>query len=262
MSKRESGSADGVAARVAVSALTTRLRQFFPDQPTLCEEIDKLPHRSTTVERGVTLLRASDRQDEFLLVDAGWLARCRETAAGRRQIVHFLLPGDLITPDMLVISRLDHSIEALTTATVRRMAPGDVLQAINKSTWLATALWWAAELEDAVLREQIVRLGRRAAAERIPHLLLELHRRLVNVRQASPDSFISPLTQEDIGDALGLTNVTVSRILSQLRAQGLITGGRGLIHIPDVRRLAQQCDFDDRYFHPPPDADYRHWLTL
>ena len=186
---------------------------------------------------------------QVLLLASGWAIRCRYTPEGMRQIVHILLPGDIITPSVFVTERTDHGITALSDVIIRYVEPRDMQQLFARTKTLAAAFWWAAEQEHGMLREQIVRLGRRSALQRIPHLFLELHRRLYLVGQSTVEKFHLPLTQNDIADTLGLSNVHVNRTLKKLVAGGYIEYEGAIIQIRDSRKLASLCDFDLTHLH-------------
>ena len=70
--------------------------------------------------------------------------------------------------------------------------------------------------------QQVIDIGRRSALERVAHFMLELHERLQIIGMAEGGSFPMPLTQELIGDALGLSVPHVNRTLRQLRADDLL----------------------------------------
>lgn len=193
--------------------------------------------------------------DTVIFVTSGWAARSRYTPDGKRQIVHVLLPGDVVTPDVLVLKRMDHEIEALSTLSARFVRRSEFQALLLSLPRLACALWWASAQEDSLVREHVVRLGRRSALERIAHFILELHRRLLIVGQASEGAMIMPVTQSEIGDALGLSNVHVSKTLSKLQSLGHIKRTRTLIQLLDVDGLAELCDFDVLHFHLRPDLE-------
>jgi CRP-like cAMP-binding protein len=86
--------------------------------------------------------------------------------------------------------------------------------------------------------DQVVRLGRRSALERLAHLIMEVHERLQRTGLADRATLPWPLTQEAMADVLGLSIVHVNRTLQQLRREGLITLRAGRAVIPDVERLA------------------------
>ena len=88
------------------------------------------------------------------------------------------------------------------------------------------------------LRDQIVRLGRQTAYERLVHLVLEFHHRLEAIGMVDGDSFSLPLTQEILADALGLSVVHINRTLQQVRRDRLLDmrGGQVTLRQPDLMR--------------------------
>ena len=103
---------------------------------------------------------------------------------------------------------------------------------------LARAARWATHLQDALLCEQVARLGQQNASERFAHLMLELHYRLGRLGQVQNDSFPLPLTQDFLADTLGLSVVHVNRTLKQLRQDGLLKleSGRVTLLQPETLR--------------------------
>ena len=88
-----------------------------------------------------------------------------------------------------------------------------------------------------LLHEHITNLGRRTARERVGHFLLQLYQRVFE-RQKQRDPVSLPFGQQDISDVLGLSHVHTNRILQAFKAERLIETGRGVIRIPDGRKLA------------------------
>ena len=116
----------------------------------------------------------------------------------------------------------DHSLSPVTDLVVNRFEPQKIMELFANCPRLAAAVCWATARDEAILAEQVVRLGRRSAVERMTHLFLEIHKRLQLVGLAEPESFELPLTQEVIADLMGLSVVHVNRTLRQLRLRGLI----------------------------------------
>ncbi len=112
---------------------------------------------------------------------------------------------------------------------------------------MAIALAWSVARYESMLAEQIVRLGRRNAYERIAHILLELHKRLQAVGLASESSYPTPITQEMLADALGLSIVHVNRTLGRLRRERLVSIDDGRVVLRDVAALAAIADFEASY---------------
>lgn len=210
---------------------------------------DELDRQDQAFEAGEDLVSAGDTANEVFILQEGWALRYRLLEDGRRQIVNFMLPGDVFDLQALADLQADHSVTAVTDCRVAVIPAAPFIEMLKDSGRLASAFWWSAVQEESILREQIVRIGRRSARERIGHLLLELHRRYVGATGEDVDRLTMPLTRADIADALGLTPVHVSRTMSAMRRSGLITEERGTITLEDRDRLARLSLFDVDYLH-------------
>jgi len=161
---------------------------------------------------------------EMLLVLDGWAARVRQLADGRRQIMNFILPGDLIGLCDYDYPVASSTIVAITAVTVCAAPDRSVSPSLERAYAISRAT------DEAHLMAQITRLGRLNAHERIADLLLELLERLSVVGLAAGGCFQMPLTQEVVADALGLTSVHVNRMLQLARRAGeLVWSGRDLM---------------------------------
>jgi len=152
----------------------------------------------------------------FLL--SGWACLAHSLRDGRRQILAFLLPGDGVGFDLLTRSQRAVEAVALTPLRVRYAQPGFNVG----SERLGRAFAGTAAAQQGRLIDQMVRLGRQTAYERMAHLLLELHGRLSEIGETRGESFHLPVKQEILADALGLSLVHVNRTLQQMRRERLI----------------------------------------
>lgn len=234
---------------VAYTPLATRLFKYYGLDPGDVAQLDSLPYRQRSFAPGESIIRRGDRIEHIILMVSGWAARARYTPSGARQIIHILLPGDLLTGEAFVVARIDHELVSMTRSVARLITRRDLRELFDQAPRISAALWWAAEQEDGMLREQIVRLGRRSALERTAHLILELHRRLLIVQQATEDALVLPITQSEISDVLGLSVVHIHRTLKCLQSSGLIDRRKSVIRLLDRDALARICDFDLSHFH-------------
>lgn len=178
-------------------------------------------------------------------VVSGWACRQRILADGRRQIVSFLLPGDLIGPVLRPRIASPCAAIALTQVeTVDGTALGDLSNdPAAARQGIARAVHLIDRLDDVLLRDQIVRLGRQTAYERTLNLLLEFRDRLLAVGLGQPDRYAMPLTQETLADALGLSVVHVNRTLQQIRRDGLVELRSGMVLLKDVELIEATADW-------------------
>jgi CRP-like cAMP-binding protein len=103
-----------------------------------------------------------------------------------------------------------------------------------------------------MFREWIVNVGQRPAPARLAHVMVELRERLKVIGRADGNRFDMPLTQEQIGEALGITAVHANRVIKQLRQDGIVDLHRGRVTVLDEGKFQELADFDNRYLHQSP----------
>jgi CRP-like cAMP-binding protein len=182
----------------------------------------------------------------------GWAMRYKMLRDGRRQIVAFLIPGDLCDPFCFLLHRQDHSIGAMTELHIGEITRDVMEEMVISRPDIAKAMWVSALVAASIQREWCVNIGKRIAFERLSHLLCELFHRLSHVGLVSGNQCALPITQYDLADATGLTAIHVNRTLQELRRLGLIELRRRQLIIPDLDRLQQVAEFDPAYLHPSP----------
>jgi len=195
------------------------------------------------------IISDGDRPDHVHLILAGWAARYKILPDGERQITAFLIPGDFCDLHVTILKQMDHGIGALTAVSVAEISRREMNQLCDDRPGLLRAMWWATLVDEGVLREWIVNIGRRDSYARIAHLMCELLVRMQNVGLADDGGFQLPLTQEHLADALGLTPVHVNRVLQRLKADKLIELGGRTLTILDPGGLRRAAGFDPSYLH-------------
>lgn len=193
------------------------------------------------------VVREGDSSSKLWVVRSGWFFSSVNLADGRRQVYRVHFPGDVIGfPDIAFRERTS-TLEAATDGWLCPFPKQALDDIFIRSSRLTALLFSLGMVNQAVVLDRLRSTGRMSAKERVAQFLLELQSRL---RITDPDlssEFLVPLTQEVIGDALGLTNVYVSRTLQALVSDGLIErrpGRVNLLHDEELRRL---CGFIDRY---------------
>ena len=182
------------------------------------------------------------------LVMAGYACRYKVLPNGRRQIMAIFVPGDLCDLHVQILGEMDHSIGTLSDAMVVDISPATIEELIANPR-INRGLWWMTLVDEGTLREWLVSMGQRDAAEQMAHVFCELHLRLQSVGLAEGDSFDLPGTQDDLADLMGVTPVHVNRTLAALRETHLVKFERGRLTIPDVARLRAFGGFDPNYLH-------------
>jgi CRP-like cAMP-binding protein len=183
------------------------------------------------------------------LVLSGCACRYKMLEDGRRQIVAFFVPGDLCDARVFILKSMDHSIAAISATRVAQVPPARFIELTDRFPRLTRALWWNTLVHEAIAREWILNIGQRSALERMANLLCELFMRLRAVDMVRGAACDLPLTQADLGEALGISTVHVNRTLQSLRADGLITLRGGVLTVHDLPALMDLAMFNPNYLH-------------
>jgi CRP-like cAMP-binding protein len=223
------------AAHPAVRGLVRLCGLAPPAAEALCELIGPIERYP-----GAAVVNSIAPVPKLKWILSGWTCEMRVLPDGRRQIFSFAIPGDPVVSRPVNASN-PCSVVALTSVecidigqTLARAAEADrveISRAMNQALTLAQERRY----------EDIIRLGRRSALQRLADLLLELHDRLEQIGMVDERGFHLPLTQEHLADALGLSVVHVNRSLKALRLNGMATFRFGRVTGFDRRRLEELC---------------------
>jgi CRP-like cAMP-binding protein len=181
--------------------------------------------------------RPGEVSDEVYSVFSGWGALLKTGAEGRRSIAAFVVASDFIGLPLLIPHMAIHGVQAISDMELCVFDRAGLAAFVRGHPTLVDRLeaWHFLNLQQALVRSEDA--GRRSAHERVAHLLLELYRRQERLGLLHGDTMMTPLRQRDLADALGLTAVHVSRVLTSLKEDGVIDGALGAIRILDRRQL-------------------------
>ncbi|MGR2740724.1 Crp/Fnr family transcriptional regulator [Billgrantia sp. Q4P2] len=199
------------------------------------------------VSAGEVLWQESADVDLFCVIQEGWAYSYRNLGNGSMQILKVYLPGDIIGMRDFGFARRLAGVAMINDGVISPFAYQQLFELFGRSPALAAGIIAMAVRQQAILTERLVYLGRYAAHERLAHFLYELYLRLKRIGAVKDNGFFMPLSQEQIGDALGLSAVHVSRTFSMLRDEGLIVRDRQHVVLPDPEALARLVEFNDTY---------------
>lgn len=187
------------------------------------------------------ILHPKEWSDIVPIICSGWAMSSVALPDGRRQIISFLLPGDIVSAGSLVAPMTGHAVEAITEVTYRKFKRTEIKNLLfGRSDLLEKlfALWNEAKARSDQLA---LDLGRRRADERIARLILRLAEKVAKRTSVRTQTFDFPLRQRHIADATGLTPVHVSKVLGELQRTGLVEiSSRSLTitNMPELQRVA------------------------
>lgn len=195
------------------------------------------------------VIREGDNPEHVHVILEGFACRYKVLPEGERQIMAWLVPGDLCDLHVSILGEMDHTIGTLAPTKIAYIPRQGIDELTARHPTINRALWWATLVDEGTLREWLVNAGRRPTDKQMAHLFCEILLRLQTVGLATENSFDFPVTQEELSDTLGVSTVHVNRVLQQLRTDGLITLTGKRLTILDVPRLQEFAGFNPNYLH-------------
>jgi CRP-like cAMP-binding protein len=230
--------------------LIRRLSGSAQPTPQDQEALDRLgQQRVRNFFQRTNIIEEDEKSEGFYLIHEGWACGYKALGDGRRQILAFYLPGDICHLNGFVLGRMDYSIGTITPTTISEVTQRAYVDLVESKSSIATAICREFLVGFAIQREWTFNIARRSALARVAHLICELFLRLKRVGLIHGDSCEFPLTQIDLGEALGLTAIHVNRMLQQLRARNLVVFKERQLSIPDIGALQSVAEFNDNYLH-------------
>lgn len=222
-----------------VTLFIGRLASFGPLSVRDRKMLEDLPIKSRSIDAGDLVVRDGDATDDCAVITGGFAIGYKTTSMGNRQIVGLSIPGETSGLHSLFLTVADVSVQALVRSTfaILPRAAFRCLSMTNAAIGHATAVSISAE--SAIARAWLVNIGRKDARANMAHFLCELMVRLERQGLADRSRFELLLTQDQMGDALGMTAVHINRTLQGLRAAGLIEKDGRFI---DIKRWGDLCD--------------------
>ena len=208
-----------------------------------------------TFDAEAVIIETGEEHGFVYRVRAGWVSRVRLLPDGRSQIIAVFLPGDLFGVKSMFMTRQVDAVEAVSGAVVERIGQRALRDAAARDFDISVRLTWQLIEDERRLHNWVVGLGRGNAEERMALLMLDLHGRLALAGQidAAALEYDCPMTQQQVADLLGLTNVHVSRVLRTLREEEIATMRAGKVQIHDLVRLEKLAyPLQDLFEHSEP----------
>ena len=199
------------------------------------------------VPAGQSVFAEQSKISQLFTVYSGWAFRYKTLADGSRQILNFLLAGDLVGLQAEFANKATHGVEALTDVQLCVFPQDGLWSLFQSQPQLGYDITWLSASNEYLVDENLVTVGSRNAEQRVAMLLIDLWRRAERLGLAAPDGSIAfPLTQQHIADALGLSLVHTNKTLRKLERVGLHEIAAGRLRLLQPQALERIADYSTR----------------
>jgi CRP-like cAMP-binding protein len=229
------------------SCLAERLGRYLRLVESERRALAELEESERPLSRGTLLHAEQAPTRELYVVRRGWLYSSMLLPDGNRQILSVHLPGEFAGETSLPWEKAPFTLTAATDAVVRVIDRTAFCDLFETHPRLALLIHLLGQAERVALADRLASVGRTSAKARVAALIVDVLRRLRAGGQPVGDGIPLPLTQEEIGDATGLTAVHVNRMIRQLAEEGLIARSNGSVRVLDEPLLAGIANHIDRY---------------
>ena len=195
------------------------------------------------------IVRQGDASADCCLILSGYASRSRILGFRARQILAVHLRGDLVDLHNNPADEADYDVQALTQVTAAFITRQSIFDLSEKYPAIRRAFWVDTLTDMSISREWLLNVGRRNALDRVAHLICELTLRQESAGISSGPDYDWPMTQEQFGDATGLTSVHINRMLKILRDENLISCSKGRVRVLDWDKLQIRAGLSQRYIH-------------
>ncbi|MEJ6783724.1 Crp/Fnr family transcriptional regulator [Aminobacter sp. Piv2-1] len=229
------------------------LLQFFQSLPTgialghAGADVDFLDSTARTYATNTVVGRQGDTNSRIFIVQSGWTSVCRHLPNGNRQIIDTPLKGDVLDLPSADGGSVN-SLLAVTAATIFEIPGHTFAKALDRNATLGALFSRMVARQHQIAAERLTSVCRRSALERTAHFLLELGERLAaGGAYGTQSGYDCPLTQHDLADVLGLTQIHVNRTLRELRERDMVSFRSGSVEFLNRQKLVKLAGFDKGY---------------
>ena len=217
------------------------LREFNAKE---LEFVSNFKSGELNVQAGTSILLQSTNSAHLYTVLSGWAFRYKTLPDGRRQILNYAIPSDLIGLQGSVNDEMQHSVEALTDMMLCVFPREKLWDLYTNYPTLAFDITWIAAREEQILDEGLTSVGRRTAMERLAYLLLTMFQRAEEVGLTKGNSIQFPFTQQHVADTLGLSLVHTNKTLQRLNATKAMCWKERRFEVLDRKALAKLASYE------------------
>ena len=236
----------GVWCEVPICPPSVQLRGISLEE-TEREWLDSAIVGIHTIPARNQITRAGQKPTHCSLLLEGIISSHIDDRQGLRQVAALHFPGEFIDLDAFYLHSLDYALSTVTAATLAIIPHAALDAAMTSHPALARKFGSAKIADAALLRGWLFRLGRLDALGRIAHFLSETNVRLMAAGLSDGRRFALGITQSDLAEICGLTNIHVNRVMRQLREEKLCVFRSSIVDIIDPAKLAARGQFKSSF---------------
>ncbi|WP_106476896.1 Crp/Fnr family transcriptional regulator [Phytohalomonas tamaricis] len=216
------------------------------DEKALLSHLEKEP---THIKKKERVWEAGTLSDQLYTLKSGWAYSYNHSGNGDVKVLEIFLPGDIIGLREFTYKYRLSGVRMLTGGVLCPFPIQCVLDIFDRSQTLTAVLFAASSRQQALLTERMLNLMQCSARTKVAHFIVEIYMRLKRINPSVGHTFAFPISQQMIGELLGISTVHVSRTLTDIEQDGLLKKHRRTVEIFDMERLIDEAEFKTDYMN-------------
>lgn len=216
---------------------------FTPSDTVSLNQIKTIRTGTRRLKHGEVIHLEGDAATSAFTLFDGYAIRYRTLASGERQVLQFVMTGDLLCHLEGAAQDWPDAVEAVGHAVLCSLSAPGLQSLFDNQIIIAHQIAEIRRAEKRLLEELMMHMAQKSAFDGVARLLLELFLRERERGRTRGDKCQFPFRQRDIGDALSLSSVHVSRVYADLRKSGLMWVSNRWLTIPDRERVMRRMDY-------------------
>ncbi len=201
-------------------------------------KLDQIVEKGAQLQRGEILYKQNGEFRSVYAVRAGAIKAYHIDSGGQEQVVGFYLPGEILGTDGIGGHRYNNTAVALDTTAVCEIPFAQLEKLSTELPFLQRHFFRIMSREITDDQKMLTLISKNTADERLASFLISLSTRHAQ-RQLSGSQFLLPMSRQDIGNFLGLTVETVSRVFTRFRKKLLIEVDGKQVQILNIDALKE-----------------------
>lgn len=208
---------------------------------------ETLEHECNARRKRTSVFDPSRANARIAIIKSGWAVARATASSGQSTITQIYMPGDVVGLCDLGFASPPHDVQMQTDGSVCLIDRSTLSKLGHEQPRLLALLLSMSSLEEVSLRDRLHAITRLSAEDRLIHFILSIKSRTSLLTDQPSDRFPLHMSQKDIGDTLGLTDIYVNRLMRKLSNSGQIDIARPYIRITDRESWTKRVGYKDRH---------------
>lgn len=209
----------------------------------------EIPRKIVELKRNQKMFSLCDGRADVFVVKEGWASLCHFNDKRGQDICNVFMPGDIIGVRESFFESHEITILALTNCKLERVPVDSIHKLFKTDMDIRKAVMSYIMVNDNITIERLRSCTHHRSEERVAHFLLEIYTRFCFKGLLQTNIYSFPVTQDVVGELLGITSVHVSRCMTALEQKKFIRKTRSSIKLLKPEEMAKSTGFDSDFIY-------------